>query len=68
MSLSTVEMTSLISQNIKRALPLQQSKKTTVVADSYILFCLLCYRLSVYTDSAVFNSKLCIILIWFMDC
>ena len=38
------------------------------VAESYILFCLLCYRLSVYTDSAVFNSKLCIILIWFMDC
>ena len=38
------------------------------VAESYILPCLLCYRLSVYTDSAVFNSKLCIILIWFMDC
>ena len=42
-------------------------KVTMPVAESYILFCLLCYRLSVYTDSAVFYSKLCIILIRFMD-
>ena len=40
----------------------------STVTESYILFCLQCYRLSVHTDSAVFNSKLCIILIWFVDC
>ena len=48
--------------------PWECSQKANTVTESYILFCLLCYRLSVYTDSAVFNSKLCIILIWFMDC